>query len=213
MEVHVRLLISALLFIAFLFPGREIWSVPLINNLLNLLHFPSFFILGFMLTAYVPTKHLVVVLIIIAALIELIQPLIGRSADIVDLLLGSWGVASWYLYQSTIRYSRCMADTSIVLFFISTLLILYPKMNGLLYQNQFGDFDIRESSSGWRNIDDTNNPPVELHQLRGQKQWVLKGQELDYPWSGASYDWPLPFIYDDTLILSFNFSQKNKILN
>lgn len=205
MKVLVRLLISTLLLMALLFPGQDLWNFPLINKSFDLFHFPSFFLLSYLLSACVTIKRLAVSLIIIAALIECIQPFIGRSADIVDFLLGIWGVASWYLYQSHIRISQYMANTSMVLFIITALLILYPQANGLRYQNQVGNFDLRESSSGWRNIDDSYNQPVELLQLGGKKQWVLKGRVLDYPWSGASYDWALPYSYDNSLTLSFNF--------
>lgn len=203
--MHARLLISALLFIALLLPGRDMWNFPLIAKAFDFLHFPSFFLFGFLLSPYVPIKRLAIALIVISALIEPIQPLFDRSADIVDFLLGTWGVLSWYLYQSYNRYIKNTALTSIAVFILTASMILYPLVNSLFYQDQCGDFDLRRSTFGWRNIDNSYNNPVELFQLKKQQKWILKGSVLNYPWSGASFDWALPYHYNDTSLLSFSF--------
>lgn len=207
--MYIRLLLVSLLvlliLLALLFPRQELGSLPLIKTAFDLLHFVSFLFLSYLLSAYISAKRLVVALIALAAAAELLQPLVGRNAAMLDLLLGIWGALTGYLYQSRIRYAQIMALTSIALFSFSAIFILYPQVNSLFYKDQFGDFDIRESIAGWRNIDASVAYPVELKYHNDEEKWLLKGRSLDYPWSGASYDWPLPYFYKEGAELSFSF--------
>jgi len=75
--------------------------------------------------------------------------------------------------------------------------------------NQIGKFSDQKTMYGWRNIDDSIRPELILKALEEPYGLVLQGKSLTYPWTGVSYDWPIPVLLDPDLTLHFNvYSQK-----
>lgn len=204
-QLLVRTCIAGLLVIALLLPGQDLWSYPFISQVFDLLHFPSFFLLSYLLAPYFSSKLIVIALSAFACGIEVLQPLLGRSADLLDIVFGLWGIFTWCLFHYTYKHANKMAGLSLIIFIAGACFLLYPHGKSYIYQQQMGDFELVDSMLGWRNIDKSEMQSLERIQLVGAQGYVLKGSALNYPWSGVSYDWSLPYSFADKNNLSFEF--------
>ncbi len=204
-QLVVRSFFVGLLVIALLLPGQDLWSYPFISQVFDLLHFPCFFLLSLLLAPYLNSKLLVLGLSVFACGIEIVQPLLDRSADLQDVIFGLWGILTWYLFHHTYRHASYLASLSLVAFIAGSCLLLYPHGKSYIYQQKMGGFELVDSMNGWRNIDDSKIQSLERVELTSMQGFVLKGRALDYPWSGVSYDWSLPYSFAEKNNLSFDF--------
>jgi len=128
--------------------------------------------------------------------------------DTLDALLGWAGAIAWYLFSGK-KQLFYIAGLIVTTYTIGLLYFLTPHISALLKPNQIGDFNDQKTMYGWRNIDDSVRPELILKDLEEPYGLVLQGQSLTYPWTGVSYDWPIPVLLDPDMTLHFNiYSQK-----
>jgi len=195
--------------IAGLFIPTPSWlSSPLFALLCDLLHFPLFLLLGWILSGLINRRLSLILLLLLVPFSEFIQSLVGRSMDTLDALLGWAGAIAWYLFSGK-KQLFYIAGLIVTTYTIGLLYFLTPHISALLKPNQIGNFSDQKTTYGWRNIDDSVRPELILKDLEEPYGLVLQGQSLTYPWTGVSYDWPIPVLLDPDMTLHFNiYSQK-----
>jgi hypothetical protein len=195
--------------IAGLFIPTPSWlSSPLFALLCDLLHFPLFLLLGWILSGLINRRLSLILLLLLVPFSELIQSLVGRSMDTLDALLGWAGAIAWYLFSGK-KQLFYIAGLIVTAYTVGLLYFLTPHILALIKPNQIGNFSVQKTMYGWRNIDDSVRPELILKALEEPYGLVLQGQSLTYPWTGVSYDWPIPVLLDPDMTLHFNiYSQK-----
>ncbi len=201
---------AALLFVfLFLFPFPSGGNKFLWKHVFDAGHFAMFFLLCVGIYLWLrqqatPAKEIIRSLFfstLVAASIEIIQPLTGRSASFVDLLNGFLGAltASYLLAvfeRVGLRYTIPRALLLGILVQAVVLIPSYQAWRALEIRDQhfpqLGYFDKPQSLSVWRSMNSKNNPTpakTRLVLLPGEHPspalWVSSFQDT---WSGVYYD-------------------------
>lgn len=208
-QVAIKISLILVLIASLFIPSSPWLSAPLIRTLFDLAHFPVFIVLGFLLSALINRKMSMILLLLLVPFAEALQFYLGRSMDPLDALWGWAGIFVWYALSS-IRYWLWLALVVFSIYLLTSIHSLWPHVNSLISIHTIGDFTSNKSLFGWRNIDDSKHPAVELKALESIDEseaidLALQGGALHYPWTGVSYDWSLPVKLESASTLNFDF--------
>ncbi len=166
-----------------------IWFIN--DEVMNLLHFPAFFLLA----CLIPKSHLsntrvMVAWFLLPIVVELSQWWVGRTCDMVDAIWGVWAMLCAVLWGKPQRYLRVIFllpySVAVTHFFVVSL---YPVFHLPLVSNMESRLLMAQIS----NVGEGREKTIDQQWLDAKRSSVLTLSKQKYPWSGirVGYPWGL----------------------
>jgi len=164
----------------------EIWFIN--AEVMNLLHFPAFFLLAHL----IPKSHFysaasIVLWLLLPVLIELCQWWVGRTCDVVDAVWGVWALGGGLLWRKSQLYLRTIVLLPYCLSLTQFIMVhIYPLWHLPTVSNMEDRLLVAQIS----NVGAVENT-IETKWLKSKGSSVLALTKQSSPWTGVrvAYLW------------------------
>lgn len=206
--LNYRVVIFVLSLAPFLIPGPWLPDSKIMAIVPDLLHYPVFMLLGTYLFSNIKRsyRNLIIVGILIIVM-EFSQPLIGRSLSIIDILSGLMGIITAYIISFKNLNNTKLTASAIIIGIYTYWVInsLFFPLTKSMNSEELGGFDWHWDIYGWNNINDIKSYDLKIVTSKTLNSKVLKGNKLNYTWSGVTYEWIIPARFSKNANLNFQF--------
>ncbi len=182
----------------------------------DVLHYPFFTFISAILFSHLKHVNKIALILLLAiGIIEILQPIVGRSSGYQDAIWGWLGLLTAYCWWLDSRFFKRVLCAAILSLYCSWASYkLYFPINHLISAKLVHNFEHRGDEFGWRNV----NHDTEVLSLEYSKELnsrVLKGYKLDGLWTGVAFDFVKPALIKDKTHLTFDFyiEQDCKVLD
>jgi len=209
--------ILAVLFLLAMVPIQESRYQDILNLIMDVLHFPSavlltiFLVLLFQLLFQSQTIFpALTTALLLLVIIELVQPIFGRTSDVSDFILGGFGVVYGVVWS--FQRSRRRARNGVIKFIILLLFILYSILQmyiaSLYFNNKPRGFNFEQpfALSQWRNLNHIQKPALKIENNVQQGEGrLVQGRPINYQWSGMTYQNSLGIDLSDIKAMTLDY--------